>query len=148
MNGIRNGVVYDWASVLADRMEEFMTLQHKNIYMPYHAIGLFLDAMRVQISPETQHLAPHNRVHPRQLPIFYWVHSDITTPSGDTQSGKKQKRRVVVSEYEPESESKPSGEEASVEEDSVDTSQARDGSFRMVSRGGHQVEEETSPTVA
>lgn len=26
VNGIHNGVVYDWASVLADRMEEFMTL--------------------------------------------------------------------------------------------------------------------------
>ena len=44
MNGIMNGIVYDWATVLADRMEEFMTLQHRTFYMPYHAIGLFLEA--------------------------------------------------------------------------------------------------------
>ena len=39
-----NGTVYDWATVLADRMEEFMTLQHQTFFMPYYAIGLFLEA--------------------------------------------------------------------------------------------------------
>ena len=28
MNGIMNGIIYDWETVLADQMEEFMTLQH------------------------------------------------------------------------------------------------------------------------
>lgn len=46
MNGLRNGVAYDWASLLADRTEEFMTLQYKKFYLPHHAIGLFLDAVR------------------------------------------------------------------------------------------------------
>ena len=28
MNSIMNGIIYDWETVLADQMEEFMTLQH------------------------------------------------------------------------------------------------------------------------
>ena len=44
MNGIMQGMVYDWASVLADRIEEFMTFQHRTFFMPHHAIGLFLEA--------------------------------------------------------------------------------------------------------
>ena len=28
MNGIIQGMVYDWASILVDRMEKFMMLQH------------------------------------------------------------------------------------------------------------------------
>ena len=35
MNGLMNGKVYDWASLLAMRMDEFMTLQHKIFYMPH-----------------------------------------------------------------------------------------------------------------
>lgn len=50
MNGLHNGVVYDWASLIADRMDKFMMLQYKKFYMPHHAIGLFLDAVRTQIT--------------------------------------------------------------------------------------------------
>ena len=44
MNGIMQGMVYDWATVLADRMQEFMSLQHRTFFMPHYAIGLFLEA--------------------------------------------------------------------------------------------------------
>ena len=49
MNDIMNGTVYDWATVLTDRMKEFMTLQHRTFYMSYHAIGLFLEVALHQI---------------------------------------------------------------------------------------------------
>lgn len=42
MNKIKNGVVYDWASLLADRMK-FMMLQHRTFYLPHHTMGLFLE---------------------------------------------------------------------------------------------------------
>ena len=44
MNELMNGRVYDWASLLATRMDEFMTLQHKTFYMLHYAIGFFLEA--------------------------------------------------------------------------------------------------------
>ena len=44
MNGLMNGRVYHWASLLAARMDEFMTLQHKTFYMPHYAIEFFLEA--------------------------------------------------------------------------------------------------------
>ena len=49
MNGIMQGTVYDWAIVLADRMEDFMTLQHRTFFMLHHVIGLFLEAAANQI---------------------------------------------------------------------------------------------------
>lgn len=63
-NGITNMMVYDWACVLADRMEEFMTLQHRTFYMPHHAIGLFLEA------------ALHQFLAQGEPPIFYWQYLD------------------------------------------------------------------------
>ena len=44
-----NGTVYDWATVLADTMDEFMTLQHRTFFMLHHAIGLFLEAALHQV---------------------------------------------------------------------------------------------------
>ncbi|XP_059073518.1 uncharacterized protein LOC131874251 [Cryptomeria japonica] len=52
MNGLMNGIVYDWAALLAERMYEFLTLQHRTFYMPHYAIGLFLDAMREAVPEE------------------------------------------------------------------------------------------------
>ena len=52
MNGIMSGKVYDWASLLATCMEEFMTLQHKTLHMPHYAIGLFLEATAKTIPHE------------------------------------------------------------------------------------------------
>lgn len=52
MMNVMIGNVYDWTSLLAKHMHEFMTLQHKTFYMPHYAIGLFLDA--------TTHMIPTN----------------------------------------------------------------------------------------
>ena len=38
MNGIVSGKVYDWASLLATRMEEFMTLQHKTTALRHQTL--------------------------------------------------------------------------------------------------------------
>lgn len=46
MNGLRNDTVYNLATVLSDRINDFFTLKHKAFYMPFHAIGLFLNAIR------------------------------------------------------------------------------------------------------
>lgn len=67
MNGLMNGVQYDWATILADRLYEFMTLHHRTFYIPHYAIRLFLEAMRSQLSEEA----------PREPPIFYWQHMDV-----------------------------------------------------------------------
>lgn len=141
LNGIHNGIVYDWASVLADRMEEFMTLQHRTFYMPYHAIGFFLDAVRLRGSPD-KHLAPQGHVHLGQPPIFYWMHLDTTAPSGDIHSGTKRKRRVVVSASATESESTSSDPS----EEAEDSDMATETSFRMVGQGGQHVEEDMGAT--
>lgn len=45
MDGLWNGTVYNWATVLSDRINEFFTLKHKAFYMPFHTIGIFLDAV-------------------------------------------------------------------------------------------------------
>lgn len=52
INEIINGKVYDWASLLAMCMDEFMTLQHKTFYMSHYAIRLFLEATTRTISHE------------------------------------------------------------------------------------------------
>lgn len=64
MNGIMNGIVYDWATVLADRMEEFMTLEHQTFYMPHHAISLFLEASLHQIPADNFEVPPRGKLGP------------------------------------------------------------------------------------
>ena len=102
MNGIMQGIVYDWASVLANRMEEFMTLQHRTFFMPHHAIGLFLEAATSQIPLDDFEAPPRGKLTDEEPPIFYWRHLDMggTTTnqkrvirgldaSGDTDSGQE-----------------------------------------------------------
>ncbi len=71
MNGIMQGVVYDWASVLADGMEEFMTLQHRTFFMPQHAIGLFLEAAASKIPMDGFEAPPRGKLADGEPPIFY-----------------------------------------------------------------------------
>ncbi len=44
MNGIMDERMYYWAAILAERIYEFMMLQHRTFDMPHYAIRLFLDA--------------------------------------------------------------------------------------------------------
>ena len=76
MSGIMNNMVYDWAAVLADRMEEFMTLQHRTFFMPHHAIGLFLEAAANQLPLENFDAPPREKLANGEPPIFYWRHLD------------------------------------------------------------------------
>ena len=78
-------MVYDWASVLADRMEEFMTLQHRTFFMPHHAIGLFLEAAASQIPLDDFEAPPRGKLADGEPPIFYWRHLD----TGGTAAGQK-----------------------------------------------------------
>ena len=75
MNRILNGRVYDWAALLAERMSEFITLQHKTFYMPHYAIGLFLDAI-VQMIPMDALEAKPRPLAPSEPPIMQWRHLD------------------------------------------------------------------------
>lgn len=86
MNGTMNDMVYDWATVLANRMEEFMTLQHCTFFMPHHAIGLFLDAAVNQIPMDDFEAPPWRKLAQGEPPIFYWRHLDT---SGTTVGQKK-----------------------------------------------------------
>lgn len=47
MNGIRCGKVYNWGQLLAERIHDFLRLEHKTFYMCHHAINLFLDDVRL-----------------------------------------------------------------------------------------------------
>ncbi len=85
MNGIMNGTVYDWATVLADRMEEFMTLQHRTFFMPHHAIDLFMEATVNQIPMDDFEAPPQGKLAQEEPPIFYWRHLD----TGGTIAGQK-----------------------------------------------------------
>ena len=86
MNGIMQGTVYDWATVLADRMEELMTLQHRTFFMPHHAIGLFLEVVVNQVPLDDFEAPPRGKLANREPPIFYWRHLDMggTAPSQKT----------------------------------------------------------------
>ena len=66
-----NGMVYNWAIVLADRMEEFMTLQHRTFYMSHHAIRLFLDVELHQIPMDDFEVPPRGRLAAGKRPVFY-----------------------------------------------------------------------------
>ena len=87
MNGLMNGKVYDWASLLATRMDEFLTLQHKTFYMPHYAIRLFLEVTARMIPQEKLKIQP-SLVVPGKPPIMQWRHLD--SPVG--QKGVDQKR--------------------------------------------------------
>lgn len=78
MNGIMQGTVYDWASVLADRMEEFVILQHRTFFMPHHAIGLFLEAAVNQIPMDDFEAPPQGKLTLGEPLIFYWRHLDTS----------------------------------------------------------------------
>ena len=75
MNGLMNGRVYHWASLLATHMDEFMTLQHKTFYMPHYAIGFFLEATARMIPNEKLEIQPSPTV-PGEPPIMQWKHLD------------------------------------------------------------------------
>ena len=94
MNGIMNGTVYDWAIVLADRMEEFMTLQHRTFFMPHHAIGLFLEAIVNQLPLDDFEVPSKGKLAEGEPPIFYWRHLDT---GGTTARQKKVFRGLEAS---------------------------------------------------
>ena len=64
-----NGRVYDWAPLLVERMDEFMTLQHKTFYMPHYAIGLFLNAIARMIPTDKLEIKP-GLIKPGEPPIM------------------------------------------------------------------------------
>ena len=86
MNGLMNGKVYDWISLLATRMDEFMTLQHKTFYMPHYAIRLFLEATARTIPQEKLEIQPSPAVPGKPL-IMQWRHLD--SPEGQKGVGQK-----------------------------------------------------------
>lgn len=77
MNGLMNELQYDWASVLADRMFEFMTLQHRTFYMPHYTIGLFLEVTLSQLPTDKLETQSEGNLAPSEPPIFQWRHLDI-----------------------------------------------------------------------
>ncbi len=77
-----NGTVYDWATVLANRIE-FMILQHRMFFMLHHAIGLFLEAVVNQIPLDDFEVPLRGKLAPGEPPIFYWRHLDM----GETTAG-------------------------------------------------------------
>ena len=96
MNKILNGRVYDWATLLAERMYEFMTLQHKTFYMPHYAIGLFLDA--------TMRMIPLDRLEvklgplaPGEPPIMQWRHLDTSGRQKATVGQKRPRQELDTS---------------------------------------------------
>lgn len=94
MNGLMNGVQYDWATVLADRMYEFMTLHQRTFYMSHYAIGLFLEAMRSQQPEDEVDIKSVGSLAPEEPPILYWRHMDV----GLTPTARQKRRRQDVSE--------------------------------------------------
>ena len=86
-----NGKVYDWASVLAERMHELLTLQHKTFYMLHYAIGLFLDAT-ARLIPEDKLEARLGPLAPREPLIMQWKHLD-TTSGQKGMAGQKRLRQ-------------------------------------------------------
>ena len=125
MNGIMNGTVYNWATILADRMEEFMTLQHWTFYMPYHVIGLFLEAALHQIPVDDFEVPPQGKLAPGEPPIFYWRHLDIGGTAagqrkvlqgleayGDTNSGREETSESSELDFEEDSTSTEVGRDA------------------------------------
>ena len=80
-----NGTVYDWATVLADKIEEFMTLQHQTFFMPHHAFGLFLEATLHQVLVDDFEVPPRGKLVPGEPPVFYKRHLDM----GGTMASQK-----------------------------------------------------------
>lgn len=75
MNGIMSGMVYDWATVLADRMEEFMTLPICHTML----LGFFLEATLHQILVDEFEVPPRGRLALGESPILYCRHLDTSS---------------------------------------------------------------------
>lgn len=88
MNGIMNDKVYNWSSVLAERMHEFMMLQHRTFYMAHYAIGLFLDAV-AQAIPVDRLEVKLGPLAPGEPPIMQWRHLDIVSGQRSTVGQKR-----------------------------------------------------------
>ena len=88
MNGIMNGKVYNWAPVLAERMHEFMMLQHKTFYMSHYTIGLFLDATAWTIPVDRLEAKPA-LLALGEPPIMQWKHLDTTDKKKDIVGQKR-----------------------------------------------------------
>lgn len=117
MNSLMNGVVYDWATVLLDRMYEFITLQYHTFYMPHYAIGLFLEAT-LRIPLDKLEPVPKGKLVVGEPLVFYGHYLD----TGGTTVGQKRPRQVV--EFDPED--VDSGRETTIEPSGSD-SEAEDG---------------------
>ena len=94
MNGIMNGRVYDWAFLLAERMNEVIMMQHKTFYMPHYSIGLFLDAIAWLIPNDRLEIKP-SQIELGEPPIMQWKHLD--TPGGQKAIGQKRMRQEMES---------------------------------------------------
>lgn len=82
MNGIKCGKVYNWGQLLAERIHDFLRLEHKTFYMCHHAISLFLDVVPLQVPPEIWGtFEPRGRVEPNKPTMYYYTHLDTL---GDT----------------------------------------------------------------
>lgn len=91
MYGLQSNTVYDLATLLADQMDEFITLQHRTFYMPHYPIGFFLKATRTQIPVEELQVMQQGRMEATHPPILYWHHLDTLATSGISQSSSKRK---------------------------------------------------------
>ncbi len=52
VDGLFQGQIYKWVQLLSSRLREFLEMWHKAFYMPLHAVALFLEAVRLQVSSE------------------------------------------------------------------------------------------------
>lgn len=117
MNGIMNGKVYDWSSILAEHMHEFMTLHHRTFYMPHYAIGLFLDA-RARIIPIDKLEAKLGPLALGEPLIMQWKHLDVA--SGQKSTVGQKRPRIDTGGDTNSDRQDTSSEESSSEEEEKD----------------------------
>ncbi|XP_057855203.2 uncharacterized protein LOC131064892 [Cryptomeria japonica] len=138
MNGIKCGKVYNWGQLLAERIHDFLRLEHKMFYMCHHAISLFLDVVRLQVPPEIWGtFEPRGRVEPNKPTMYYYIHLDTL---GDTTQPTKKRRKLHTSiEVEDVSSAEDSSEEVEMTEDQ----ESGDEGFHLA---GHIAVEEEGET--
>lgn len=133
MNEIRCGKVYNWGQLLAERIHDFLRLEHKTFYMCHHAIGLFLDAARLQVPPEVWGtFEPRRRVEPNKPTMYYYIHLDTL---GDTAQPTRKRRKLDASmEIE---------EVSSAKDLEVEETESGDEGFHLAGHTAVEEEEET-----
>lgn len=96
---------------MAERIHDFLKLEHKTFYMCHHAISLFLDVVRPQVPQEMWGtFEPRGWVEPNKLTMYYYAHLDTL---GDTAQPTKRRKKLDASvEVEDVSNTEDSEEEA------------------------------------